>query len=108
MVDTPDIHNQRVQQALDYLANELPTFAIFDSGRDETEVSCIWVENGKLHGMGHISQFADISAPEEVKEMLTPYISNRYMMQLIFNYAQKHPSKVWRPGGNLPKLYGYK
>lgn len=104
--DGPEIHNQRVQQALDYLANELPTFAIFDSGRDETEVSCIWVQNGKLHGMGHISQFADISAPEEVKEMLTPYISNRYMMQLIFNYAQKHPSKVWKPGGNLPKLYG--
>lgn len=100
ITDAPEIHNQRVQQALDYLANELPTFAIFDRGRDETEVSCVWVENGKLHGMGHISQSADISNPEAIKEMLTPYISNRYMMQLIFNYAQKHPSKVWRPGGN--------
>lgn len=104
----PEIHNQRVQQALDQLENERPTFAIFDTGRNETEISCIWVENGKLHGMGHISQFADISTPEDVKEMLTPYISNRYMMQLIFQYAEKHPSKVWKPGENTLKLYGYK
>ncbi|WP_353196681.1 exonuclease domain-containing protein [Parapedobacter defluvii] len=102
-VDPPEIHNQRVQRALDYLANELPTFAIFDKGRDETEVSCVWVENGKLHGMGYISQFADIGSPEAAKEMLTPYISNRYMMQLIFHYAQKHPAKIWRPGGDIPR-----
>ncbi|MFC7522822.1 exonuclease domain-containing protein [Parapedobacter sp. GCM10030251] len=104
----PEDHNQRVNQALDYLANELPTFAIFDRGRDETEVSCIWVENGKLHGMGHISHSADISGPEEIKEMLTPCLSNGYMMQLIFNYAQRYPLKVWKPGADIAKLYGSK
>ena len=100
--ELPHVHNQRVQDALDFLANELPTFAIFDNGRDDTEVSCVWVENGKLYGMGYISLFADIRVAEQVKELLTPYPSDRYMMQLILAYANKHPSKVWKPGKKLP------
>ena len=101
---SPEMHNQRVRQALDSLAHERPTFAIFDKGRDETEVSCIWVENGQLHSMGYFSPFADsaITTPDGVKEMLTPYTGSRYMMQLIHNYAQKYPSKVWKPGRNFP------
>ncbi|WP_353126392.1 exonuclease domain-containing protein [Parapedobacter pyrenivorans] len=101
---SPTVYNQRVQRALDHLAHHLPTFAIFDKGRDEDETGCIWVENGKFHGMGYISHHGDITSFEAVKEALTRYPSNHYMMQLIYSYAEKHPSKVWKPGQQSPQL----
>ncbi len=94
---SPDVHNPRVHQALHHLDHHLPTFAIIDKGRDQDERSCIWVEQGKLYGMGYISEHADSNTPEAVKEALTPYPSNHYMMQLIYGYAEKHPAVVWKP-----------
>lgn len=93
---SPEVHNPRVQRALDHLKQYLPTFGIIDKGRDDDENSCIWVEQGKLYGMGYISHHADMPTPEAVKEALTPYPSNQYMMQLIYSYAEKHPAKVWK------------
>lgn len=92
-----EAHNQRVRQALDHLANNLPTFAIFDQGRNPDETSCIWVENGSFYGMGYINHDADFFSPCDVKETLTRYASNHYMMQLIYDYAEKHPRKIWKP-----------
>ncbi|MGV3763025.1 exonuclease domain-containing protein [Parapedobacter sp.] len=97
---SPEVHNPRVQAALHHLEHHLPTFAIIDAGRDGDERSCIWVEHGKLYGMGYFSQHGDISTPEAVKETLTMYPSNHYMMQLIYRYAEKRPSVVWKPGQN--------
>lgn len=94
----PEAHNPRVERALNYLTQKLPTFAILDNGRNEDEASCIWVEQGKLYGMGHISHHADMGSPEAVKESLTRYPSNHYMMQLIYNYAERFPANVWKPG----------
>ncbi|MEC3879689.1 exonuclease domain-containing protein [Parapedobacter sp. 10938] len=93
----PSTHNPRIQQAIYHLGHHLPTFAIIDQGRSGDEKSCIWVEQGKLYGMGYISQHADLATPGAVKEALTPYPSNHYMMQLIYSYAEKHPAVVWRP-----------
>ena len=91
---SPRVHNARVKKALRHLRQQLPSFAIFDKGRDADEASCIWVERGKLYGMGHISHHADVAAPETVKEALTRYTGNHYMMQLIYNYAEKYPATV--------------
>ncbi|MFB2120015.1 exonuclease domain-containing protein [Parapedobacter sp. 2B3] len=94
----PEVHNPRVQRALNGLSRQLPSFAIFDKGRDSHEASCVWVEQGKLYGMGYVSEHADMPSPEAVKEILTRYPSNHYMMQLIYSYAEKHPATVWKPG----------
>src|SRR5690606_4021544 len=93
----PEVHNLRVQRALSHLNQYLPTFGIIDKGRDHDENSCIWVEQGKLYGMGYISHYADMPTAEAVRAALTPYPSNQYMMQLIYSYAEKHPAMVWKP-----------
>ena len=93
---SPQEHNQRINQALDHLANNLPTFAIFDRGRNPDETSYIWVENGSFYRMGYIYHDSDIFSPEDIKETLTRYANNHYMMQLIYDYAEKHPAKIWR------------
>lgn len=101
-------HNLRVRRALKQLTQNLPTFAIFDQGRNEDETSCIWVENGKFHGMGYVGHHSDTASFEDIKEALTRYPSTHYMMQLIYSYADKHPQKVWKPGQQEPQLYWQK
>lgn len=92
----PDVeeHNRQVESALDFLQSSKPGFVIMDKGRSAEEYSCIWVEDGRFYGMGYIPTdigFTDIS---ELKDYMTPYRSNHYIMHLINTYAEKHPRKV--------------
>lgn len=96
--DLPDMgeHNDKVSHALDYLMAGRPTFGIIDKGRTADERSCIWVENGHFFGMGYIPSDIGISDISEIKNYLTRYSSNQYIMQLIETYTQKYPGKVIR------------
>lgn len=95
-VQHPDIYNTLVQDALRHYENNLPSFALFDKGRNEEEQSCIWVEQGRFYGMGYIDLYTDIQNPADLKSLLTPYSGNAYMLQLIHTYADKYPAKVKR------------
>jgi DNA polymerase-3 subunit epsilon len=92
----PDVedHNLQIENAIEFLLSNRPSFAIIDKGRDIDERSCLWVEDGHFYGMGYISSDTAITQPYEIKECVTPYRSNQYIMQLITMYAQKHPGKV--------------
>ncbi|UPZ17709.1 exonuclease domain-containing protein [Flavobacterium humidisoli] len=93
----PDVsfHNQQVDNAIEFLLNNRPSFAIIDKGRSSDERSCIWIENGHFHGMGYIPRDVAINDSDEVKNYVTPYKSNQYIEQLIFAYAEKHPRKIF-------------
>ncbi|MFY0481218.1 exonuclease domain-containing protein [Flavobacterium sp. PLA-1-15] len=94
----PDLqeHNTKVENALEHLKNSKPSFAIIDKGRSVEERSCVWVENGHFYGMGYLASDVLITEPSEVKEYITPYKSNHYMMQLVHSYAKKYPGKVYK------------
>ena len=47
-----------------------------------------------FYGMGYIDVDLAINNASEVKEYLTPYKTNQYIMQLIFSFAQKYPRTV--------------
>jgi DNA polymerase-3 subunit epsilon len=87
-------HNTQVENAIDFVIKNRPSFAIIDKGRAADERSCIWVENGHFYGMGYITLDTAFTDPSEIKEYVTPYRSNQYIMQLIYTYAGKHPGKV--------------
>lgn len=96
--DLPEIddHNSKIESAIASLSSQRPTFAIMDKGRNAEERSCIWVENGHFYGMGYIASDIAFTETSEVKDYVTPYKSNQYIMQLIYNYAEKYPGKVKR------------
>lgn len=87
-------HNQQIETALDFLLSNRPSFAIIDKGRSPEERSCIWVENGHFYGMGYIGSETGFTDLSEIKDYITPYSSNQYIMQLIYTYAEKYPGKV--------------
>jgi DNA polymerase III subunit epsilon len=92
----PDVslHNEAIDKAIDFLISGKPSFAIIDKGRSQDERSCIWIENGHFYGMGYISSDIGFTQTHEIKEYVTPYSSNQYIMQLIYAYVDKYPGKV--------------
>ncbi len=87
-------HNLQIRKAIDSLQQNRPSFAILDKGRSVEERSCIWIENGDFYGMGYIDSSVGFTQPSEIKDYVTPYRSNQYMMQLVQAYAKKYPGKI--------------
>jgi DNA polymerase-3 subunit epsilon len=92
----PDLahHNQQVEDAIDSMLKNRPTFAIVDKGRNDDERSCVWVENGHFYGMGYIGSDVALTEPSAIKDYVTRYVSNQYLMQVINTFAKKYPRKV--------------
>lgn len=86
-------YNVRVKYAIEQLKTMLPSFAVLDSGRTEDEQSCILVEQGKLYGMGYISQYSDVKDSGMLRSALKPFPSNDYIMHLILAHTELNPQK---------------
>ena len=89
-----DSHNEQIENALNYIVSKRESFAIIDKGRTQEEKSIIYVENGHFYGMGYLSSDIIINEIAELKEHLTRYASNQYIMQLIYSYSEKYLYKV--------------
>lgn len=88
-------HNRQISDMIESLSKDRASFAIVDKGRSADERSCIWVEEGDFYGMGYMDADIGITEPSQVKEYVTPYRSNQYMVQLISSYTEKYPGKVF-------------
>lgn len=103
-----EYHNDAVSRALDFLEGSRPSYAIVDKGRSLEERSCVWVEKGHFYGMGYISSDIAITCISDIKEHVTPYNSNGYIMQLINAYTVRYPGKVLKHGQNeVTRTYSY-
>ncbi len=87
-------HNSKIEAILVEINSKKITFALVDKGRNLDEFSCIWIEKGHLFGMGYVPTSETIFEIPDLKNYVTPYKSNAYIMQLIANYALKHPTKI--------------
>lgn len=92
--ESPEIYNEKVNRALSYLQADMPGFYIMDKGRNKNEKSCIWVEHGNFYGMGYIENNAEIHSMENIKDHLTRYQGNHYIMQLITSFICRNKDKV--------------
>jgi len=96
-IETVSVYNKKLNAALSDIQNQQPSFALVDEGRKEEEFSCLVVENGKFYGMGYFTDknyLVDGLAP--IKNDLSIYQSNSYILNLILNYAEQHPQKLYK------------
>lgn len=93
----PDLeqHNALIENAISSLSENKLSFAIFDKGRTAEERSCIWIEDGEFYGMGYVAADLGFNTPSEVRDYVTRYHSNDYIMQLVTAFAAKYPGKVF-------------
>lgn len=85
--EAPALYNQRVQEAIAWLQEQQPSFVILDHGRDAEEQSCILMEKGRFYGMGYVPRDIAVTASHQLKEWLTPYPENEYILNLLRQYA---------------------
>lgn len=96
-IETVAVYNKRLSNALDDIQSLQPSFALIDDGREEEELSCLVVENGKFYGMGYFKDKAyleDGLAP--IKNDLSIYQSNSYILNLILTHAEQFPQKLYK------------
>ncbi|MDQ0966264.1 DNA polymerase-3 subunit epsilon [Flavobacterium sp. W4I14] len=96
-IETVSVYNKKLNTALADIQKQQPSFALVDEGRKEEEFSCLVVENGKFYGMGYFTDknyLSDGLAP--IKNDLSIYQSNSYILNLILNYAEQHPQKLYK------------
>lgn len=89
-----EIHNTQIADAIVFYLNSRPTYAIIDKGRTNDEMSCIYIENGRLFGMGYIPLDIAVTNISEVKDHVERYPSNQYLMNLIGVFAEKNRGKI--------------
>ncbi|MEP6926368.1 MAG: exonuclease domain-containing protein [Ginsengibacter sp.] len=86
-------YNSKVIECINHLDNELPSFALVDSGLELEEQSCILMEKGRFYGMGYLPADTTIHTIDELKYRLTPYAENDYIRGLVYQYAERYPNK---------------
>ncbi|MFT4019783.1 MAG: exonuclease domain-containing protein [Agriterribacter sp.] len=91
--DEPEIYNKRVEAALQTLHDELPTFAVIGDGIEPDQYSCLLIERGRFYGMGYISKEMKVKKLSTIKKILTPYIDNDFIRDMIYRYAEAYPEK---------------
>jgi len=96
-IETVSVYNKKLNAALIDVQNQQPSFALVDDGRKEDEFSCLVVENGKFYGMGYFTDKNYLSdGLATVKNNLSTYQSNSYILNLILNYAEQYPQKLYK------------
>ncbi len=91
--ETATAYNKKVQKAISFLQAQ-PSFAIIEKGLNGDDQSCILVWEGKFYGMGYIPADMQITEPEQLKDLVTPYRENIVIRNLVNGYAARFPAKV--------------
>ncbi len=91
--EEPARYNTKVKNALQNLEQELPTFALVDSGKSENENLCFLIERGNFWGMGYISAALQPKTAEDLKAAIEPYADNDFIRNSIYAYAERNPGK---------------
>jgi len=93
--ETPDAYNERLMEALEYLAIDFPeNFMLIDDGRNAEEKSVVLVEDGQYQGFGYFSTEDDYQDLETLREVITPYAHNRDVTRIIRGFINKGDVKV--------------
>ena len=91
--ESPAEYNRRVNECIEQLHKELPTFALVDSGLSDEEQSCILMEKGRFYGMGYLPSNVSISGIDDLKNYITPYSENDYIRGLVYEHVGRFPQK---------------
>ncbi|MDN3725110.1 GIY-YIG nuclease family protein [Aequorivita sp. SDUM287046] len=81
-----DIYNSRVQQALDYIVNERPSYILKLKGRNSYESACILVKQGIYQGFGFIGNEEQINSVADIEGYIKKYAHNYFTSRIIDQY----------------------
>jgi len=92
-LESASMYNLKIAKMLEALEQQLPTFAVVDSGRNEQEKLCLLIERGCFWGMGYLPSTMQLSSAKEIKNLLVPYQDNDTIRKSIYSFAMQYPHK---------------
>ncbi|MBO9154415.1 exonuclease domain-containing protein [Chitinophaga sp. GCM10012297] len=92
--EKPLKYNQRVLKAIGHLQSEHPSYVILDNGRNASEQSCILMEKGKFYGMGYVPKDVAVPGSDMLKDLLTQYPENEFILNLLRSYATANSARL--------------
>ena len=92
-LESPNAYNPKINNAVEALNKQLPTFAVVDNGKGKEEKLCLLIERGNFWGMGYLSNYKHLPTMPELKELLTPYADNDYIRNSIYSFVEMNPEK---------------
>ncbi len=94
--ESPSAYNERVLQAIEKYHFDHENFYIIDTGRDDTELSVVKIENNKYCGFGFIAKYSLGYDPAVCDDSIKTFTDNREVRQIIRSYLKKNRVlKVW-------------
>ena len=94
MHEEAEVYNNRVDKALEWMKQHLPTFALLDKGLDDNELSCILVKEGNFYGMGYITNKKEqLKTVDVLQKSLEPLQDNDFIRNLVLRHAASFPEK---------------
>lgn len=84
-----ETYNSRVQEFIDGVIFSGKSFYIIDKGREKSERSLVWVENGTYRGYGFAPYHYDRQAPIFWKRYIQPQSENRDIKTIINHVVRK-------------------
>lgn len=92
--ELPSGYNTKATEAVDWIKNNLPTFALIDKGIDDNEHSCILVKDGNIYGMGYLNdKKTQVKNIETLLASVEPVQDNDYIRNLVLRHASEFPEK---------------
>lgn len=87
--ETPETYNKKVQKLINFYTFSHKNMLIIDRGRNFKEKSVVYIENGKLQGIGFFELNHQIHKPEILKTIITPMEHNRDAKHIIQSYIRQ-------------------
>jgi DNA polymerase III subunit epsilon len=94
--ESPEMYNQRVEEALERYHFEHDSFYVFDKGTEDESLSVVKVQNGVYSGFGFMPAEAFNESPAAADDFITRFPDNREVRQIIRSYLRKNNVlKLW-------------
>ena len=89
--ETPESYNERIDKIIQNLTFDDEAFFIIEPGREKSEKSVIWIENGSYRGFGFIPFFIMKKSPEHWKRFIDLRPEDKDTRTILRYFLRKYP-----------------
>ncbi len=89
--ESPEEYNKRMDAIISSLTFDEEAFFIIENGREKSEKSVIWIENGTYKGYGFVPYFMFKKSSEQWKRFIDLRNEDRDARTILRYYLRKHP-----------------
>ncbi len=90
-VETPSSYNQRVAKCLEHFNHLNNSYLLLGKGRNDSETSLVWVNNGRYKGFGFVEDTIQESQVADLTQNVKAYADNQDIQRIISTYMNAHP-----------------